>query len=129
MRYRQQEAARRAQERRDREDAAPRLRDVARTLQTLSITVHDKGEHGVLAGVGYVRHVVVDRAPALFVIPCTDSTCEDGGHDVTADVLAALRKGKTEFSGEDACYGTRGGVSCARVMHFVGKATYADEDR
>ena len=127
MRPRDQEATRRARERREEEDAAPRLHEVAPTLRSLSISVHDQGESGALAGTGYVRHVVVARAPALFVIPCTDTTCEDGGHDVTADVLAALRRGDAEFAGEDACHGTRGNVTCGRVMRYVGKAEYASD--
>ncbi len=127
LRIRDQEAARRVRERREEEDAAPRLREVASALRELSIKVRDQGETGALAGTEYVRHVVVAHAPALFVIPCTDATCVGGGHDVTADVLTALRRRDAEFTGEHACRGTRGTVACGRVMRYVAKATYSDD--
>jgi len=128
-RQRDLEAASRFRERREREDAAPRLRSRVARLRTLSIEIDD---HPGATGIGrtrYVRHVVVDQAPALFYIPCSEAYCEDGGHDLTVAILQALLGGETEFSGQDVCYGWRGGAQCERVVHFLGRATYSCDQR
>jgi hypothetical protein len=121
------EVENRVRERREREDAAPRLRDRVARLRTLSIEVDDHLGSMTMAKTRYVRHVVVERAPALFNIPCSEANCQDGGHDVTVEVMRALLAGEPEFSGEDVCYGWRGSETCDRVMHFVGRATYSGE--
>jgi hypothetical protein len=125
--WRQLEVENRVRERREREDAAPRLRERVARLLTLSIEIDDHLGAVSVAETRYVRHVVVARAPALFHIPCSESGCEDGGHDVTREVMQALLPGEPEFSGKDICYGHRGGDSCQGVLHFSGHATYSDE--
>jgi hypothetical protein len=115
----------RFRERREREDAAPRLQSQVARLATLSIEIDDHLGTTEMAVTRYVRHVVVQRAPALFQIPCSEAGCEDGGHDVTREVMHALRAGEAVFSGEDVCFGWRGNDRCDRVMHFVGRATYS----
>ena len=127
LRQRQLEAANRFRERREREDAAPRLRDRVARLLTLSLEIDDHFGAIMMAKTRYVRHVVVERAPALFQIPCSEPSCEDGGHDVTREVMQALLAGEPEFSGEDVCFGYRGGENCERVLHFAGHATYSHE--
>ena len=127
LRQRQLEAANRFRERREREDTAPRLQDRVDRLLTLSIEIDDHFGAIMMAKTRYVRHVVVDRAPALFQIPCSEPSCEDGGHDVTREVMQALLAGEPEFSGEDVCFGWRGDQRCDRVLHFVGHATYSCE--
>ncbi len=122
---RQLEAADRHRDRREREDAAPRLRDQVGGLQTLSIEVDDRRGAGILTDTRYVRHVVVERAPALFEIPCSAERCEDGGHDVTRDVMQSLLAGEQEFVGKDICFGWLGNDRCDRVLRFVGHATYS----
>jgi hypothetical protein len=67
---------------------------------------------------------VVASAPALFVLPCRDTQCKDGGHDLTNVILAALRRQKERFEGEDACLGVVGSAGCSRVLGFVAVATY-----
>jgi hypothetical protein len=124
---RQVEVENRVRERREREDAAPRLRNRVARLLTLSIEIDDHFGSATMAQTRYVRHVVVERAPALFQIPCSEPSCEDGGHDVTRAVMQALLAGEREFSGEDVCYGWRGGERCERVLRFVGHATYSSE--
>ena len=126
-RKRQLEAANRFRERREREDAAPRLRSQVARLLTLSIEVDDHLGATTIGGTRYVRHVVVERAPALFHIPCSAAHCEDGGHDVTTAVMHALLAEETEFSGQDVCLGWREGNECGRVLNFVGHATYSRE--
>jgi hypothetical protein len=128
LRQRQLEVENRVRERREREDAAPRLRDQVARLLTLSIEIDDHFGGTILAERRYVKHVVVERAPALFDIPCSEASCQDGGHDVTREVMQALLAGKPEFSGRDTCLGWRGGERCERVLHYVGHATYSPEE-
>ena len=127
LRQRQLEVQHRARERREREDAAPRLRDRVARLATLSIEIDEHLGAAMVANTRYVRHVVVERAPALFEIPCSEASCEDGGHDVTRHVMQSLLAGEQEFVGEDICFGWRGDQRCERVLHFVGHATYSGE--
>lgn len=77
-----------------------------------------------MADVTHKRRVVVERAPALFELPCQDSSCKDGGHDITRDVMRALQDGSTQFQGEDLCRGQVGQAECRRVLSYVGIATY-----
>jgi len=120
------EATRRTAERRQREDEAPRLATTIPALQGLRLEVleHSPGiahpEHT------HVRHVVVASAPALFVMPCHDAQCKDGGHDLTQEILAALRRRNARFEGEDECRGTVGSAGCSRILGYVAVATYQD---
>jgi hypothetical protein len=117
------EASKRATERREREDTARRLRELVPELQSLCITI-DEGQRGHSAPeVSHVRHVVVERAPALFELPCYDRTCS-GGHDLTGDILRGLRAGATEIEGNDSCAGQTKHGECALEMHYVVHATY-----
>ena len=55
------------------------------------------------AGAGatnYIRRFVIDRASALFVVPCGRSSCA-GEHDLTATVMRALRAGESSVQGLD----------------------------
>ena len=125
-RSRNSEAAQRFAERRQREDAAPRLREAAPRLATLRLEIE---EHRGTANAGdpkHVRLVVVDAAPALFEIPCGDRSCKDGGHDMTDPVLRALRAGQTRFELEDPCHGNVGRATCGMNMRVVATATYKD---
>jgi hypothetical protein len=73
----------------------------------------------------YIRRIVVPNAPALFLVPCGDSNCTDGGHDVTVAVIQALRSHRARFSGQEACRGSLGsGAACNRVLHFDASAEY-----
>jgi len=118
------EAAQRAEERRARENLAPRLLTVVPRLRSLSIFIEDCSA-GSVARLKHVRRVVVESAPALFWIGCSESNCKDGGHDVTDLVVGALLRGETSFQGEDRCYGALGPSGCTRVMHFDASAEYA----
>jgi hypothetical protein len=109
-------------ERRRREDEAPRLIDQVPNLKSLRFEIEDR------CGVGattYTRPVLVDRAPALFLIQCGDPRCIDGEHDLTWAVMQALRQGTTSFEGEDKCGGSVGSSACPRVLHFGAAAEYA----
>ena len=118
------EAMKRAAARRQREDNAARLQAKVPELKSLSLHI-EEGPMGLEgAWVSYVRHVVVERAPALFEIPCGDRACRDGGHDLTRRVMRALQSGKAEHSGRHRCEGSVNGDDCPLELSFVVHATY-----
>ena len=124
MRWQRTEEAARASERRQREDEAPKLARLFPTLQSLQLEVEEHSANISRPENTHKRHIVVDRAPALFVLPCHDSQCKGGGHDITDRILAALRVREQRFKAEDACLGAVGTAQCSRVLHFVGTAVY-----
>jgi len=118
------EAARRFAARRQREDEAPRLAAAFPKLESLGIRVLE-GNPGISNPEGsHTRRIQVATAPALFVLPCGDSQCKDGGHELTAEVLSALRSHKLQFEGEDSCRGVIGSAECRRVLRYVAVASY-----
>ncbi|MBI4957576.1 MAG: hypothetical protein HY908_36560 [Myxococcales bacterium] len=124
MTRRMTDASLRFNERRRREDEAPRLHERLPALATLRLEVEERRSGSVSTETKHVRLVVVDSAPALFVLPCGDSSCRDGGHDLTDGVLRSLAAGKTRFELEDGCLGNVGSSTCGRVLRVVGLATY-----
>jgi hypothetical protein len=124
FRSRSTEASLAAAERRQREDRAPRLRAEVPALETLRLEIEEMRQGASVPETVHVKHVAVPHAPALFDLPCLDTTCTGGGHDVTMQVLAALRSGAARFQGEHACNGTTRAAACTRVLRYVGLATY-----
>lgn len=124
MMKRRTEAAERFAERRRQEDAAPRLREVSPDLTALKIDIEEWRSSGQTADISHTRRVVVDNAPALFVIPCGDSACRDGGHDITSQVLRGLREARTRIEGDDTCHGGVGTATCGRILKFTAVAEY-----
>jgi len=120
---RNSEAAQRAAARRQREDEAPRLVAEVPALESLRMDVEERREHGTVSS-SHIRRVVVEHAPALFVVGCNDRACKEGGHDVTSEVMRALRSQKATFEGSHACEGQVGSARCASVMHYKAVATY-----
>ena len=94
-------------------------------LGTLQLEIEERSGGSSVAEPKHMRRVVVEHAPALFLIPCGDSRCKDGGHDITHMVLRSLRAGEAEFQGEDVCAGSQGSGQCSRILHYVATATYA----
>src|SRR5262245_36083864 len=86
------EAAQRAAARKQREDDAPRLLTEVPNLESLRLEIDVRRETGTLSGGTHIRRVVVENAPALFFVPCADRDCNDGGHDLTREIMTALRK-------------------------------------
>src|SRR5271165_923560 len=121
MRRRNTEAAMRFAERRRREQDAPRLTEQVPSLLSLELVIDERS--GV-TGIKHTRRVVIDRAPALFLLPCGDSRCADGEHDLTTTVMRALRARETSFEGSDECTGVSGLSACARVVHYSAMAQY-----
>jgi hypothetical protein len=122
MMRRSSEAAQRAAERRKRENDAVRLRDAVPRLLTLRLEINE--HRGVNAGTSHIRRIVVDNAPALFEILCSDHSCRDGGHDLTGEILAGLKGGAEQFEGEHVCYGQLGTSRCDNVLNYRAVATY-----
>jgi hypothetical protein len=125
MTGRSREAFLRFAERRRREDEARRLHEEVPGLLTLRLEVEEHRGNATFAETKHVRHVVVARAPSLFVLPCGDPDCRDGGHDVTDALLQRLRTGATDFVIEDACVGDARGAKCDRMVALRATATYA----
>ena len=120
----QSEAAQRHAERRQREDEAPRLRDQVPALVDLSLEIEECSDAIATDQRKHVRRIVVDHAPALFLIPCGEPRCTSSGHDVTAEVMRALFDHKAAFGGTDRCSGTVGSSMCGRMMSHQAHATY-----
>jgi hypothetical protein len=123
---RDREAAERAAQRRQRENDAPRLADAVPNLESLRMEVRETRANIANPEASHIRRVVVAHAPALFVVPCHDSHCKEGGHDVTRDVMSALRSRAARFEGEDPCQGTVGSANCERILRYVCVATYRE---
>lgn len=117
-------AALRAAERREREDRAPRLNAEAPDLKGLKLEIEESSNGSPVAEPKHTKRVVVDHAPALFLLPCGDSRCQDGGHDVTYSIMRSLREKQTKFSGEDSCNGSVGSAPCGRTLHYEATAEY-----
>jgi hypothetical protein len=127
MNRRGNEAAQRSAERRRREDEAPRLIQLIPNLAELKLELRETRSLGEVTETSHTRRIVVERAPALFELPCLDSSCRDGGHDVTHAILKGLRGGETRFDGTDVCrgvLGTVGTAECGRVLSYVVEASY-----
>jgi len=114
-------AAQRFAERRRREQDAPRLREQVPNLVSLQLEIEERSGD---AGIKHLRRVVVDHAPALFLVPCGDSKCIAGEHDLTPAVMQALRARETSFHGKDECRGTPGLSPCSREVRFEAVAQY-----
>lgn len=118
------EALARARERREKDDAAPRLGEVVPKLAKLKLQVDEKPEGAADDKlISHIKHVIVKRAPARFELPCCDHKC-DGSHDVTDAVLAGLNEGKKSFSGTDPCGGMAKEGPCPYQLTFTAIATY-----
>lgn len=114
-------AAERSVERRRREHEAPRLLNEVPGLKSLRIEVI---EHLPTGSTKHVKLVVVAHAPALFVLPCGDRDCHDGDHDLTREVMWALRARETELSGESSCQGSVRSGNCNRRISYQLSAEY-----
>lgn len=126
MTGRSREAFLRFAERRRREDEARRLHSEVPTLRTLRLDVEEHRGNSALAETKHVRHVVVAHAPALFVLPCGDPDCRDGGHDVTDALMRRLRERATSFVVEHVCTGDVRGARCDRVVIVRATATHSE---
>lgn len=108
-----------------REDAAPRLANEVPSLRSLRLVLKDVRADIGVPGKERIQHVVVARAGALFEVPCSDPKCQDGGYDVTHDILRSLKLQRESFEGSAQCRGMVGEHACPCTLLFVGHAVYA----
>ncbi len=118
------EAALRFAERRRREDDAARLSQQAPHLVALTVHFFDRSAGGTVPDAKHTRRIVVENAPALFLVPCGDRTCADGGHDLTWAIMRSLDAREVELEGEHPCRGSAGAGACTRTLSYKGVATY-----
>ena len=124
---RRREMEERRDQRVQREDAAGKLLKRVPDLATLSLVIRETRPEGCVSNTQYTRRVVVEHAPALFEVPCSYPQCEDGGYDVTREILTALNGHQETFEGTVSCRGRCATLDCARVLHYVATATYRKE--
>ena len=72
----------------------------------------------------HVRRVVVASAPAHFEIPCGDTSCDGGGHELTHVIMRALRSRVPRIEGDDVCHGSVRSSHCGRILRYAAVATY-----
>lgn len=111
-----------AQRRREREDSAKRLKDEIRSLVSLRLEIEE--QRGSSASLKHLKIVVVERAPALVDLPCTDPACRNGGYDLTYEVLRGLRAKETRFQAKGRCCGQIGSAACDAEIRIVAHAAY-----
>jgi hypothetical protein len=114
-------AMQRSADRRQREDDAPRLLAFIPELTAMQISIIEQNATG---STKHRRHVVVQRAPALFVITCGDERCDDEGHDITNALMHALRSRERHAAGEHVCEGSTGSAPCGRRIQYEMFAEY-----
>jgi hypothetical protein len=110
-------------EQRRREDAAPRLHDVVPKLRGIRFHFQASRDAGRMIAMPYTRHITIASAPALFSFRCIEPSC-NGRHELTNEVLSALRNGERRVESESACQGYVGDVACDRTLVYVCEAEY-----
>ncbi|MRG95073.1 hypothetical protein [Polyangium spumosum] len=128
MNYRKNlERTERRNQRLAREDAAGKLTSRAPDLMDLQIEIDETPRGNKVGGTRYIRRVVLAQAPALFEVPCSEPKCEEGGYDMTREILYALASRRTLFEGQHACAGRCSAGECNRVLHYVATAKYRQD--
>jgi hypothetical protein len=111
-------------ERWEREDAAPRLSVAVPELSELRLELRETRQERVVPGTVSVRHVIVGRAAARFEFGCSEPGCEEGGFDVTSEIMSGLRRQAANFEGQCNCSGMISDRLCERTLVFVAHAEY-----
>lgn len=112
-------------ERRRREDAAPRLRNVVPKLTSLRLQFEEVGEPNAGHNIAYTQLVIVATGPALFSVPCFEPRC-NGVHELTQPILLALRASQTTAEGDSVCQGEVSSTTpCNRTLRYRCEAEYS----
>jgi len=111
-----------------REQRAGKLVSKIPDLTKLDIAVCETSSGACADGTQYVWRIVVENAPAIFDIPCC-GRCEDGGYDVTGEILSALSSRSLRFEGLRKCRGQSRDGNCSRGLRYVATATYREVQR
>ncbi len=125
--WRKTAASQLATERRTREHEAPRLRSEVPDLLSLALEIDECRHDTVVVGARHTRRIVVETAPALFLLPCHDEHCVEGGYDLTHEIMRNLRARREEFHGEEGCSGRLSNDACGRLLRYRALATYKSE--
>lgn len=123
-REKEREREERRKKRMESEDAAGKLLSKAPDLTSLSIAMHETRPEGVVSDTYHIRRFVVEHAPALFEVSCSDPRCEDGGYDITREILLGLAGHQKTFEGAQDCGGHCGTLSCGRCLKYTATASY-----
>lgn len=110
----------------EREDAAGKLLLKAPDLTSLNMTVTETRKEGCVTDTQHIKRFVLEHAPALFELACSDPYCEDGGYDITREVLRSLSLRQETFEAEQDCAGRCGAIDCGRHVRVVVTATYRE---
>lgn len=113
-------------ERWERENAAPRLKQMVPNLAALRLSLVESRGAYPIGGTRRVQHIVVDTASARFEVPCGEKGCTGGGHDLSRTAASQLRERRTAFSGTSECMGSVGERGCDRRLEYAFEATYSD---
>ena len=114
-------------ERWERENAAPRLKELVPELESLRLSLVENRGGYPITGTRRVQHVMVRTASTHFEIPCGESSCQGGGHDLSHAVTPKLRHRRSEFGGTSECNGAiGGGHACTRRLDYSFEASYSN---
>jgi hypothetical protein len=111
-------------ERWQREDESTRLSTEISQLSALKIVIEEWRGELHISGARYTKHVIVSSAPARFEVPCGEVRCQEGGHDITYELMRGLRDRQATIEGRSECRGTVGDLLCDRVVRYTAFATY-----
>lgn len=120
----QRDASPQRSERWERENAAPRLKDIAPELESLRLILVERRADREIPGTRRIQHVIVATASSRFEIPCGEDRC-DGRHDISAAMTNQLRARRDTFSGTSECNGTTVNRPCDRLLGYSFEAVYA----
>ncbi len=119
------EATKRFEDRRERERQSPRLHERVPELLTLRLDIVE-GRGLTTEDPKHSRIIMVDTAPALFTLKCSDLSCRDGGYELTNTMMRRLLANESSFDIEDTCNGSIGSASCGRSTRVHVTATYRE---
>lgn len=125
MRRRDPAQAEAAAEWRRRQDAAPWLRDEAPQVESMRLSFDEELEDRAPSGRGYARPVVVASSRAHFEVRCLEPRC-DGTHDLTREIMRAIRERRVSDSIRSACEGVCNNVQCQRTLICSFQISYRD---
>ena len=118
------EALERAQERRRREDSAPRLIQRVPKLESLRLEIEEHQAGGRVPESTHIRRIVVEHAPALLRHPLSRFALQGRRSRRDRSHPARSRLGLHVVRGKDPCGGQTGTAPCQRVLHYHGIATF-----
>jgi len=126
MRWKEQ--SHRRSERWDRENAAPRLKQLVPSLKGLRLTLVEQRAERDISGTRRTQHVMVDTASTRFEIPCGETDCDGGGHDLSRIAASQLSERRGAFGGKSECHGYIKERPCDRHLEYAFVAEYTAAD-